>query len=82
MLVIMTRVLLVIDGQESFRQGAAVAGHLQSRHRQRRGPPRRRRAGNGDLVCGCCTPRGVLPKSHISPGNLNRRLRIEAMYFL
>jgi hypothetical protein len=26
--------------------------------------------------------RGVLSKSHLSPGNLNRRLRIEAMYFL
>ena len=31
---------------------------------------------------GSVPERGVLSKSHISPGNLNRRLRIEAMYFL
>ena len=31
-------------------------------------------------ACGCLPGRGVLPKSHIGPGNLARRLRIEATY--
>jgi len=32
--------------------------------------------------CPTLAATGVLSKSHISPSNLNRRLRIEAMYFL
>ena len=31
---------------------------------------------------GSVPERGLLSKSHISPGNLNRRLRVEVMYFL
>jgi len=76
MLVIMTRFLLVIDVQESFRQGAAVAGHLQIPASPATWPA-------SSTARGQRRPRvWVLPKSHISPGNLNRRLRIEAMYFL
>ena len=78
----MTRVLLVIDVQESFRQGPlwpvisnpGIASDVARLVDDAR--------ATATSSCECCTPRGVLSKSHISPGNLNRRLRIEAMYFL
>jgi hypothetical protein len=35
---------------------------------------------DGTSGCGTLSGRGVLSKSHISPGNLARRLRIEATY--
>ena len=50
MLGVMTRALLVIDVQESFRQAPLWPAISNPGIAGRRRPPRRRRAGNGDLV--------------------------------
>ncbi len=92
MLVIMARVLLVIDVQEAFRQGRCGRSSPTPAS-PATWPASSTARANGDLVVWVLhSERGVVQvphqsrqpvsKSHISPGNLNRRLRIEAMCFL